>query len=141
MSAATKIFEPEVFQLHVLDEEHYEIERRYVALEEEILAWRGISAMLAAAENLVEAILLHFAHEEEFLEGVSRPILLRQLQANTKIADQLLDVEDGLKQKKPAAVLQLLLLVKVWLYWHAWTESIDFECAAPVPARPRGILA
>jgi hemerythrin len=140
-SAAKRIFEPEVFHLYVLDEEHSGIERCYVTLEAEILSGRGIPAMVEAAERLVEAMLLHFDHEEEFLELVSRSILVGQLDANKKTTVQLLDIEDGLKQDQPAAVLQLLLLVRLWIYWHTWTESIDFECAAPVSARPRGILA
>jgi hemerythrin len=145
MSAATgtarRIFEPEVLRLRVLDEEHAEIERRYVVLEAEILSGRGMPSMVKAAENLVEAMLQHFAQEEQFLETISRLVLLRHLKANAKTTVQLLDIEDGLRQEKPSAVLQLLLLVKVWLYWHTWTESIDFECGAPVPARRHGILA
>jgi hemerythrin len=141
MSAATKIFEPRIFQQRALDEEHSEVEWRYMTLEAEILTGRGMSAMVDAAESLVRAILLHLNHEKEFLEPISRAILLKQVEANRELTSRLLDIEEGLKQEKPAAVLQLLLLVKRWLYWHMWTDSIEFECLAPVPAKVRNIGA
>jgi hypothetical protein len=141
MSAATRIFEPSTFQFHVLNEEHSEIQGSYARLEGEILAGRGMPAIVESAERLVLLILLHFIHEERFLETVSRAIMLSHRDANLKTTARLVAIEDGLKQRKPAAVLQLLLLVKVWCYWHMWTESVEFECVAPLSAKPRGIRA
>jgi hypothetical protein len=72
MSAATRVFEPIAFQLLVLSGEHSEIRWRYAKLEEEILSGRGMPAIVEAAESLVQVILLHFIHEERFVEKVSR---------------------------------------------------------------------
>lgn len=141
MSAATKIFEPKVFQMRVLDEEHSEIGRRFGMLEEKILSRREMPAVMEASKNLVRTMMSHFFHEEQFLKAVSHSILERQLATNAKTTMQLLDIDDGLKQEEPAAVLQLLRLARNWLYWHMWTESIDFECLAPVCAKPHRILA
>ena len=118
MSVAKTGFKPSEFQLLVLNGEHCEIRWSYTKLEEEILAGRGMPTIVQAAERLVQVILLHLIHEERFLETLSRSILLRHRDANTKICAQLFDIEAGLEQGKAGTVSQLLLLGKLWMKEH-----------------------
>lgn len=71
MRIPTRVFEPNIFSLHRLDQEHAEIRHLYQGLEEAILLGRSMPGILEAADNLVRMILLHFIHEKQFLEKLS----------------------------------------------------------------------
>ena len=46
---------------------------------------QGMAGIVEAADRLVQMILLHFTHEERFLEKLSLPILQRQRDANAEV--------------------------------------------------------
>jgi hemerythrin len=140
MKVATRVFEPNVFSLHRLDQEHAEIRRNYQSLEETILLGQGTPGILEAADRLVQLILLHFTHEERFLGKLSLLILQKQRDANAEVIARLFEIEDGLRQEKLAAVFQLLLLVNAWIKGHMQQECEEFD--DPFPGkRLRGIPA
>jgi hemerythrin len=78
-------------------------------------------------------MLLHFAHEEHFLQGLSHLIFQRQRDANIDVTQQLFKIEDGLKEGKPAAVFQLLMLGRAWIEEHMQRECEEFE--GPFPGK------
>lgn len=140
MRVTTRVFEPNIFSLHRLDQEHAEIQLSYESLEEAILLGQGVPGILEAADRLVQMILLHFTHEERFLGKLSLLILQKQRDANVEVTAQLFEIEDGLRQEKLAAVFQLLLLAKVWIKEHMQRECEEFD--DPFPGkRLRGITA
>jgi len=131
MRTLTRVAETNAFILSSLDEEHAEICRRYVALEKAILDRQGVSRTLEASDSLVQMILLHLAHEEEFTAKL--PLLShheRHRDTNIDTTVQLFGIEAGLQEGKTAAVLQLLLLGRLWMKEHMHLESSEFECEA-----------
>jgi hemerythrin len=128
MRTSTRIIEPSAFDLRKLDEEHAEICRRYTGLEETILRGRGLPRILEAANSLVQMMLLHFTHEEQFLERLSLSSFQRQRDANIEITAQLFDIEVGLEHSRVASVFQSLLLGRVWIKEHMRLESEEFKC-------------
>ena len=133
MRIPTRVFEPNIFCLHRLNQQHAEIRESYESLEEAILGEQGMAGIVEAAGGLVQMILLHFSHEELFLEQLSLPILQRQRVANAEITAQLFAIEDGLRQEKPAAVFQLLILVHDWIKEHMQRECEEFD--GPLPGK------
>ena len=127
MATAGRVFEAKVFQLHLLEREHLEVCRCYTELEECLTEWQGKAAVLAAAAQLVRAILHHLVHEEEFLETVSTPLLAEQRKANVEIAIRMMRIEDEIGKNKLSAVLQLLLLSRSWLNDHLVVEHVSVE--------------
>jgi hemerythrin len=117
------------FQLGNLDEEHAEIRGRYAELEKAILGRLGVPRMLEASNGLVQMILLHLTHEEEFIAKLPHFRLhQRHRDANVDVTVQLFAIEAGLQEGKTASVLQLLLLCRVWMKEHMHMESGEFEC-------------
>ena len=140
MSTSTRMFETNAFDLRNLDEEHAKICRRYTGLEKAILRGRGLPRILEAADNLVEMMLLHFAHEEQFLMKLSLCSRLqeRHRDANIEVTAKLFGIEAGLKQGNPAAVFHLLRLGRFWMKEHMHLESDEFECEGLIEEeRPR----
>lgn len=133
MTTLPKIFEPHVFSLHSLDREHIEICQSYEDIEETILLGRGLSAILGAANRLVEMMLQHFAHEEHFLKELSFKVLQRHRDTNIEIIAQLLDIEGRLSLRNVAAVVQLLMLGDAWMKQHMQLECLEFEDEGPRP--------
>jgi hypothetical protein len=90
-----------------------EICRRYEGLDREILrqgSMHGISRILAAANDLVYLMLVHFTHEEQLLVKFSRDtLLLRHRATSMKFAP----IKAELEQGKVAPIFQLLRLTKV----------------------------
>ena len=125
---STSMFETSASDLRNLDEEHAEIRRRYQGLERAILRGGGMPRILAAADNFVQMMLLHFTHEEHFLVKLSLGDLqTRHREAKIKVATQLFDIEAELEQGKAAAVFQLLRLGKVWMKEHMDLENEEIE--------------
>jgi hemerythrin len=131
MRIPTRVFEPNVFCLHRLDQQHAQIREIYHSLEQAIMLGQGMPGILDIADSLVQMMFLHFGDEERFLEGLSRPILQRQRRANMDLARQLSEIEDGLKQGKWAAVFQSLRLGKAWIKEHTQRECEEFEDPFP----------
>jgi len=130
MRTSTRKLETNAFDLRNLDEEHAEIRRRYSDLEKAILRGRALPGILEAADSLVQMMLLHFTHEEQFLLKLSLSTRRQQehRDANIKVTVQLFDIEAGLEQGEIATVLRLLLLARDWMKEHMQLESAEFEC-------------
>jgi hemerythrin len=140
MKIPTRVFEPNVFCLRSLDQQHCEIRRTYQELEEAILLGQKMPGIVEAADRLVQMILQHFGHEEKFLGKLSLAMLERQRSANIEVTLQLFEIEDGLREQKPAAVFQLLLLGNDWIKEHMQRERVEFD--GPYPGkRLHGISA
>jgi hypothetical protein len=136
------IFETNTSDLRHLDEEHAKIRRRYTELEKAILCGRGLPRILEAADSLVLMLLLHLAHEKQFLVNLS---LSSRLQAKNRkaymeVTAQLFGIEAGLEQGKTSAVFLLLRLGRVWMKEHMNLESVEckglIEEENPFWARP-----
>jgi hemerythrin len=128
MNTSAGIFETDASDLRSLNEEHAEIRRRYHGLERVILRGGSMPRILAAADNFVQMMLLHFTHEECFLVKLSLyGLQTRHREAKKKITTQILDIETELEQRKASAVFQLLRLGKVWMKEHMHPESEEFE--------------
>jgi hemerythrin len=130
-----------MFSLHSLEREHLAIRRCYAELEETILTGRSLPCILKDASQLVQMMLLHFAHEEQFLEGISLTVLQRQRDASTEIISRLMGIEERLKQGKIGAVCLLLLLGDSWMKEHMQLESHEFHHEGPRPGKRYGIPA
>jgi hemerythrin len=114
-----------------LDGEHSEIRLRYRELESVILRGAASPRILGAANSLAQMMLLHFTHEDQFLEKLSASSFQkRHRDANVELTAQLFGIEAGLEQAKTAAVFQLLLLGRVWMKEHLGMETEEFECEA-----------
>jgi len=135
MTTSPKIFEPNIFSLHSLDREHREICQSYEAIEETILLGRGLSAILEAANALVQMMLQHFIHEEQFLEELSLKVLQKHRDSNIELIAKLLDIEERLRLRNVAAVLQLLILGDAWMKEHLQLERQEFEDEGPGPGQ------
>jgi hemerythrin len=136
MITSTRMFETNALDLRILDEEHAEIRRRYTELEEAILRGRGLPRILEAADSLVQVMLLHFTHEEQFLVKLSLSSGLLHRDANIEVTAQLFGIEAGLEQGKAAAVFLLLRLGRFWMKEHMHREPVEFECETLIQEKP-----
>jgi hemerythrin len=127
MKVPARVFEPNVFSLHGLAQEHVEICQMYEEIERAIVLMREMPVILDASRRLVQLMLRHFAHEERFLERLSPVTFQRQRDANLGVSAQLLEISEGLGQGRSAAVFRLLLLGKAWIKEHMQQESGNFE--------------
>ncbi len=133
--------ETNALDLHHLIQEHVEIRRCYRGLEKVILRARSMRRILAAADNLVQMILLHFTHEEQYFVKLSLPGLREShREANREIKSKLSDIEAELEQGKPANILQLLRLGKVWIKEHMHLENEEVECETLIKEEDRPFL-
>lgn len=99
MSTSTKTLDTNAIDLRNLDEEHAEICRRYTELEKSIVGRRVLPRILDASASLVQIMLLHLEHEEQFLAQLSLANLeKRQRDANFEVIAQLFGIEAGLEQ-------------------------------------------
>jgi hemerythrin len=121
------MFETNAFDLRHLDEEHAEILRRYTGLEKAILCGRGWPRILEAADSLVQKMLLHLAHEKQFLVklSLSSRLQAKHRKANTEVTTQLFGIDAGLEREETSAVFLLLRLGRVWMKEHMHLESIE----------------
>jgi hemerythrin len=124
------MFETTAFDLRNLEDEHAEIRRRYSGLEKAILCGRGLPRILDAADSLVQMMLLHFTHEEQFLVKLplSSNLPERHRNANIEVTAKLFSIEAGLKQGSAASVFHLLRLGRFWMNEHLHLENEEFEC-------------
>jgi hemerythrin-like metal-binding protein len=139
MRIPTRVFEPNVFYLRSLDQQHAEICLAYQELEEAILLGQKMPGIVEAADRLVEMILQHFGREEKFLGRFSLAMLERQRAANIEVTLQLFEIEDGLREQKAAAVFQLLLLGHDWLKEHMQREQVEFD--GPFPGKSLHVIS
>ena len=134
MRTPTRMIKTNAFDVRNLDREHAEIRRRYTGLERAILCGREMPSILQAATSLVQIMLLHFAHEEQFLLKLAFSSQLRKKlsEANMEVTDQLIGIAEGLEEGKPAAVFHLLRLGRFWMEEHMHLESVESLCWLPV---------
>ena len=122
-------------ELEFLDKEHSDIHRQYIELDDAILHGQGSPRILEAARTLVQFMLSHFTHEEQFQKKIAFPI--REDQRNTWKKDMadLLQIDAGLKQGEVYAALRLRGFCKVWMHEHMQVEQLEFEFAALAAVR------
>jgi hemerythrin len=104
--------------LELLDQEHSNIHRQYVELDDAILHGQGSPRILQAARTLVEYMLMHFTHEERLQDNV------REAQRNAwkENLAELLQIEARLKLEEVDAALRLRGFCKRWVYEHRYVE-------------------
>jgi hemerythrin len=126
--------------LEILDEEHSNIQRQYIELDDAILHGQGSPRILEAARTLVQSMLLHLTHEEQFQKNIAFPV--REDRRNTWGKENmaaLLQIEAGLKQEEVYAALRLRGFCKGWMRQHRDVERVEFKIAAlagsPEPGR------
>jgi hemerythrin len=127
--------------LEMLDKEHSNIHRQYIELDNAILHGEGSPRILEAARMLVQFMLSHFTHEEQFQKKIACPVRPDQLSAWKKNMAELLQIDAGLKQAEVYAALRLRGFCKMWMHEHLHVEPLEFEFAAlaavPNPDRAR----
>jgi hypothetical protein len=135
-------FEMNAFDLRHLDEEHAKIRRRYKELEKTILCKQALPRVLEAADSLVLILLLHLAHEKQFLLklSLSSRIQAKNRKAHMEVTSQLFGIEGGLEREKTSAVFLLLRLGRIWMKEHMQLESVEckglIEEESPFLVRP-----
>jgi hemerythrin len=130
-------------ELNILKEEHSRIHCRYAELDDVILQAQGSPRIIEAARELVGMLLLHFSHEEEFLEKIPVSGLEEQRRAGKKMTDEILRIEAGLRMQEADAALRLRGLCKGWMYKHMSMDGLEFEITAARMGgyEPRGVRA
>jgi hemerythrin len=125
--------------LEILDKEHSNIHRQYIELDDAILYGQGSPRILEAARTLVQFMLSHFTHEEQFQKKIALPVREDQLNAWKKNVADLLLIDAGLKQEEVYAALRLRGFCKTWMQEHMHVEQLEFEFAAlaAVPSSDR----
>jgi hemerythrin len=116
--------------LEILDKEHSNIHRQYIELDDAILYGQGSPRILEAARTLVQFMLSHFTHEEQFQKKIALPVREDQLNAWKKNIADLLQIDAGLKQQEVYAALRLRGFCKMWMQEHMHVEQLEFEFAA-----------
>ncbi len=128
MASRTKIPEMPV-GLGVLDEEHADIQRRYVRLNRAILETNSLVRIRVAAELLAEVILLHLLHEEELLRKMSFPFLREHRDTQTEMMSELFKIELDLSRNETRAPMRLRDLCREWMNEHVHVERRELEIA------------
>ena len=126
--------------LEILDEEHSNIQRQYIELDDAILHGQGSPRILEAARTLVQSMLLHLTHEEQFQKNIAFPVREDRRNAWEKEnMAELLQIEAALKQEEVYAALRLRGFCKGWMRQHRDVERVEFKIAAlagsPEPGR------
>jgi hemerythrin len=114
MASRTKVSEMPV-GLGVLDEEHSEIQRKYLRLDRAILETSSLQSRIAA-ELLAEAILQDLVHEEEFLRKTSFPFLQEHCDSQMKMMSEIFKIELDLSRNDISASLRLRDLCREWMH-------------------------
>jgi hemerythrin len=109
--------------LGFLNEEHSEIYRSFLALDEAIAHGHGLPQILTAAEDLSQLMLRHFIHEVQFLEKVSYSTLRSHRAAEMATMVGIQKADSGLRQRELSAALLLRNLCRQWLHRHLYEES------------------
>jgi hemerythrin len=130
MQSRKKQFYTPGSDLEILDREHANIHRQYIELDDAILQGQGSPRILEAARILVQFMLSHFAHEEQFHKKIAFLVREDQLNAWTKNMAELLQIDAGLKQEEVYAALRMRGFCKVWMHDHMHVEQLEFEFAA-----------
>jgi len=116
--------------LENLEKEHANIHRQYIELDDAILHGQGSPRILEAARTLVQFMLSHFAHEEQFQQKIAFPVREDQLNAWKRNMAELLQIDAGLKQEEVYGALRLRGFCKGWMQEHMHIEQLEFEFAA-----------
>jgi hypothetical protein len=104
-------------RLSRLIEEHSEIYRSFLALDEATV-WGLGRQVLAAAEKLTQLMLQHLVHEAQLLEKISPAVLKDQRTTMVALMADLNEVASGLGRKELPAALRLRGLCRKWLREH-----------------------
>ena len=124
--------------LEILEKDHANIHRQYIELDDAILHGQGSPRILEAASTLVQFMLSHFTHEEQFQKKIAFPVREDQLNAWKRNMAELLQIDAGLKHEEVYAALRLRGFCKVWMHEHMHMEQLEFEFAALANAPEAG---
>jgi len=116
-------------ELEILAGEHSQIHRRYADLDDAILQGLGSKQIIETARELVRTMLLHFIHEEQFLQKITLSPPEEQRNARNRIMAELLKIETGLMKEQVYAALRLRGLCRRWMREHMYVEGVEFEIA------------
>jgi hemerythrin len=116
--------------LENLDQEHSEIHRQYIRLDDAILLGFGSVQILEAARDLVHTMGLQFTQEQQFQEANSVPVLETQRTAGNRLMAEIITIAEGLKQGEVYAALRLRGLCRGWMHEHMYMEMVDLGFAA-----------
>jgi hemerythrin len=117
-------------EAEMLDRERFTIERQYIELDDAILHGQGSPRILEAARTLLQYLLLHFTHEEQFRKQISFPVLEDPRAVWKKNMAELLQIEAGLRQGEVYAALRLRSFCKGWMHMQKMWTSI-FQPSLP----------
>jgi hemerythrin len=115
----------------MLDRERFGIERQYMELDDAILHGQGSARILQAAQLLVQAMVQHFTHEEQFRRQISFPVFDDPRVVWKNNMSELLQIEAGLRQEEVYAALRLRSFCKGWIHLQKmWTSIFQPSVAA-----------
>ncbi|SRR6266567_1286837 len=129
MARRTQFSEKPVAGLGVLDEEHSEINRKYLELDRMIVEANSLTRIRATSEILAELILLHLVHEEEFLRKMSFPFIDEHRAAEMEMMAEIFKIELDLSRDDVSAPLRLRGLCREWLHEHIHIERQELQIA------------
>jgi hemerythrin len=98
-------------------------------LDDAILQGLGSKQIIESAGELVRAMILHFIHEEQFLEKITLSSLDEQRTAGKRVRAELLMIEALLRKDEVYAALRLRGLCKRWLREHLYVEGLESDIA------------
>ena len=108
-------------EAEMLERERFQIDRKYIELDDAILHGQGSVRILHAAQGLVQLLMLHLAHEEQFRRQISFPVVDDPWK---KHMAELLQIEAGLAQEEVYAALRLRSFCKGWIHMQRMWTSI-----------------
>jgi hemerythrin-like metal-binding protein len=117
-------------QLEILDNEHTEIRRQYIELDDAILQGEGSARILEAAAELAQTMGTHFTHEEEFQETNLIPVFEKQSSTGRATMAEIMMIAQRLQQGEVYAALRLRGLCKGWMHEHMYVENVEFGIAS-----------
>jgi hypothetical protein len=127
-------FQTPRLELEILADEHTAIRNHHQELDETILHAEGSPRILKAAGVLVQSMLQHFTHEEEFHKKIALRADTVQRTAGIDLTAELLRIEAGLQEGEVYAALRLRGLCKRWMRGHLEMENAEFEISPLVVA-------
>jgi hemerythrin len=107
-------------------------------LDDAILDGVGSKQILETAGELVRAMILHFIHEEQFLEKIPLSSLEEQRNAGKTVRAELLKIEAQLMKDEVYAALRLRGVCKRWIREHLYVGGLEFDIAVLAPNNEAG---
>ena len=115
----------------MLEMERFGIERDYIELDDAILHGQGSALILQAAQRLAGLLLVHLAHEEQYLRQSSFPVLDDPRAVWKRNMAELSQMEAGLREGEVYAALRMRSFCKGWIHMQKMWTSIFHPSMAP----------